>query len=372
VNLGFLSKRVIRSDKSRPVSASGTAPRFWANFRAFLRTRTFALSLYICISMLCVAFAMASTKIVQVVDGGSAKYIYTFRTNPKEILKQYGIVLTAQDQYEFSNFKNNFATIDFYQAFPVKVSADNNVTSVMLAKGTVADALAKAGVNVGENDEVNEPLDLAVSPGTNIVVDRVEYKTVTQSTPISYQTVTTQTPLLRKSTSKVLIAGKDGETQTVYRQKFVNGTMASQEIVSQTAVSQPVTCQKEVGTAASTPVSTMLPSSGLSLNASGVPTGYSKLIQGAATGYSPTDGKYSATGKTMQVGYVAVNPNVIPYGSKLYIMSADGSFVYGYAIAVDTGGFATNGSGVTVDLYFNNNTETGWFGRRNVNIYVLP
>ena len=33
-------------------------------------------------------------------------------------------------------------------------------------------------------------------------------------------------------------------------------------------------------------------------------------------------------------GGVAVNPAIIPYGSKLYIEAADASHVYGYATAV--------------------------------------
>ena len=38
------------------------------------------------------------------------------------------------------------------------------------------------------------------------------------------------------------------------------------------------------------------------------------------------------------MGNVAVDPRIIPYGSKLFIMSADGKYVYGYGIACDTGG----------------------------------
>ena len=46
-----------------------------------------------------------------------------------------------------------------------------------------------------------------------------------------------------------------------------------------------------------------------------------------------TGGGITATGAPAAVGRVAVNPNVIPYGTKLYIASPDGSIVYGYAIA---------------------------------------
>ena len=69
-------------------------------------------------------------------------------------------------------------------------------------------------------------------------------------------------------------------------------------------------------------------------------------------------------------GGVAVNPNIIPYGSKLYIVSTDGSFVYGYATAVDTGGALMDGSAI-VDCFYNTYDECVNFGRRDVNVYVL-
>ena len=70
------------------------------------------------------------------------------------------------------------------------------------------------------------------------------------------------------------------------------------------------------------------------------------------------------------VGTVAVNPKQIPYGTKLWIASPDGSFVYGYAIAADTGGFAIRGTAL-VDVYMGSYTEACQFGRREMNVYVL-
>ena len=67
---------------------------------------------------------------------------------------------------------------------------------------------------------------------------------------------------------------------------------------------------------------------------------------------------------------MAVNPKVIPYGTKLWITSADGKMVYGYAIAADTGGALLNGR-VLVDLFMDTNAECKAFGRRNMNVYIL-
>lgn len=59
---------------------------------------------------------------------------------------------------------------------------------------------------------------------------------------------------------------------------------------------------------------------------------------------------------------VAVDPSVIPLGSKLYI---DG---YGYAIAADTGSAIKN---LKIDLYMNSKAECYTFGRRNVTVSLI-
>jgi len=67
---------------------------------------------------------------------------------------------------------------------------------------------------------------------------------------------------------------------------------------------------------------------------------------------------------------VAVDPSVIPYGTRLYIVSTDGKRVYGEAVAGDTGGAMLSGK-VLVDLFYENESDCYAFGRREVNVYIL-
>ena len=69
-------------------------------------------------------------------------------------------------------------------------------------------------------------------------------------------------------------------------------------------------------------------------------------------------------------GVVAVNPSIIPYGTKMYITSPDGSVVYGYGVAGDTGGAAMAGD-ILADLCYNTLEECSQIGRRTMNIYIL-
>lgn len=84
-----------------------------------------------------------------------------------------------------------------------------------------------------------------------------------------------------------------------------------------------------------------------------------------ATGYSPYEGSGSgrcATGMRAGYGVVAVDPRVIPLGSRLYIEG------YGYAIAGDTGGAIRHNR---IDLGMNTWRQANDVGRRRVHVYVL-
>ena len=80
----------------------------------------------------------------------------------------------------------------------------------------------------------------------------------------------------------------------------------------------------------------------------------------------PYDGSDHAKEALAQAVALAANGD----GTKLYIASPDGSVVYGYAIASDTGGALMSGR-VLVDLYYNTLGECVNFGRRQMNVYIL-
>lgn len=105
------------------------------------------------------------------------------------------------------------------------------------------------------------------------------------------------------------------------------------------------------------------------LSENGLPINYTKVIEGTACAYTAKSGAVTATGTAPRVGTVAVNPKIIPYGSKLFIVSNSG-YVYGYAVAEDTGGDLLNNN-ILVDLYMNTREDCLNFGRRNVKIYIL-
>ena len=63
-----------------------------------------------------------------------------------------------------------------------------------------------------------------------------------------------------------------------------------------------------------------------------------------------------------QRGVVAVDPSVIPLGTRLYIPG------YGMAVAADTGGAIV---GDRIDLCMESYGEAMDFGRRTIKVYIL-
>jgi 3D (Asp-Asp-Asp) domain-containing protein len=126
-------------------------------------------------------------------------------------------------------------------------------------------------------------------------------------------------------------------------------------------------------------ISTLKPKEPIALDKNGKPVNYTKVITGKATAYcNHCDGNSTAYyGKnSARPGYIAVNPKMIPYGTKLYIVTPDGKTTYGYAVAADTGGFAKKNPQKTVAdlrMYFSGSKcQCGsYWGRRNVEIYIL-
>jgi 3D (Asp-Asp-Asp) domain-containing protein len=97
---------------------------------------------------------------------------------------------------------------------------------------------------------------------------------------------------------------------------------------------------------------------------------FTEKLTGSCTAYF-TEGEITSKGYPCQYGIVAVDPREIPYGTRMFICSPDGSFVYGYCVAGDTGGFIYN-SNTLVDLRYNSSAQCwDFFGRRNMCVYIL-
>ena len=191
---------------------------------------------------------------------------------------------------------------------------------------------------------------------------------VVRRTATAYTTRYEASSSLAWGKEQVAQAGQDGYIASTYAEVYENGTLVSSDLLS----TGPDTAVEEViqyGTKSKNATVKVLDYDGGTVKAGGETLTYSKCLRMTGTAYTAGVGEVgtrTATGTTVHVGVVAVDRRVIPLGSRLYIETAKGSYVYGIAVAEDTGV-----RGNTIDLYMNSYRDCVNFGRRAVNVYIL-
>ena len=327
-------------------------------------SRKFAAAVLACSTLLMSTMVSAYSRAITVTDGTESRTVLTMHRDPYKALEAAGMEMSEHDEIEVSDDES---TITINRAMTVEVKADGVSTLLYMVEGTVADALEKAEVTVGKYDTMNTALTTEVSDGLSVVIDRVAYREYTVNETIPFTTNTKYTNVLSPGKVVVNQYGANGSKTITYRETIVNGQVVETEKVGEKVTKNALTKEVLKGSAYGTPLSKA--PNGIQLNAKNQPVNYKKVYTAkSCTAYSI--GTRGASGMKLGVGTIAVNPKVIPYGTKLWITSADGKFVYGYAIAADTGSFAS-GTRTFADLYFGSYKEACYFGRRTLNIYVI-
>lgn len=311
-------------------------------------------------------------------DEGRFKKVVTVSGTVGDAVDESGIKLKDGDKLSLGRavIVSENTRVDIKRAFTVTLICDGRKQKIKTTECTVEEFLKTAGVRVGEDDIVSPKSTKKLTKDTKVQVKRVTYKEVKKTVAVKYDTVVEYDDSMYEEQCKIKRKGKNGEQINYYKRKYIDGKYVSQELVKKEVTEDPVS--KIVvwgsrpslygGNVAKRVISDLTPPYRIDMDENNRPIKYKKKIVGKATAYCT--GTVTSTGRRAQEGVVAVDPREIPYGSKLYIVSSDNKYVYGYAIAGDTGGFIYN-SDTVVDLYISSYSACKQFGRRTVEIYVL-
>lgn len=285
-----------------------------------------------------------------------------------DALKKAGITL-ADNQIAVPSEKTSIigdTEIRICNAKELNVTADGETKTVFVPYGNIREALTMAGYNLSEDDILSVDDDAKTETLDSVTIKRVTYGEETTNETIAYTSSNKNSDEVELGTTKVKTEGKNGEKLVIRKCKYIDGKKVSEEVIDSKTIKKPVNEVILVGTKGAATSG----GAGTFTDMYGNTIAYSQVLTGSGTAYTAPAGAGTATGVPAYHGGVAVNPNIIPYGSKLYIESTDGSFVYGYATAVDTGGALMSGTAI-VDCFYNTYNECVNFGRRNVNVYVI-
>ncbi len=256
--------------------------------------------------------------------------------------------------------------VKILDAKEISVTADGDTKTAVLPLGNIVDALNISGYKLSDEDILSVSKDSKVEDIDKVTIQRVTYKTKASTEKIAFESVTENSDEVELGEKKVKTEGEDGEKEITTQYKYVDGKLTEEKVISERTVKEPVDEVTLIGTKG-TDLENV---AGTFTDSDGNTVAYSQVLTGSGTAYTASAGSLTATGVTAYFGGVAVNPNIIPYGSKLYIVSTDGSFVYGYATAVDTGGALMAGTAI-VDCFYDTYDECVSFGRRDVNVYIV-
>lgn len=300
--------------------------------------------------------------------GGSVR-ILTAATDLSTVLKQADTPPLGENDKAVWTQTDDGEQLDILRAYTVPVTADGATQDVVTTGATTAELLAQAGLTWTEDDLLTPAADEAVPEGGSVTLQRVSYVDYSQNVVVPTEIEEVPTSLFYKKQSKTVTMqeGSDGLDTVYYRETWIDGTLAAtDEIGRETQIGMVPTLQKVYGE--KVPVSQFVgPEIVDGAPVEGVAEVYTNQ---RSTGYSASATAKGASGRRLTYGTVAINPNIIPYGSLMYITSDDGKFVYGYAYAADTGTALMQGSAF-IDLYYETYDESVDSAVIPVTVYVL-
>ncbi len=312
--------------------------------------------------------------------------VQTYASTVQEALEENDISYDVDDViYPHLDQKVfNKTHIKIKQPFPVSIIQLDDTKLIYIAKGTVADALDKAGIEYDEDDRIVPDLNMHLTSGIEIIINKVDIINVKEEIKMEYETEYGETSTVVSGMYAITQKGKDGIVENTIAVTYVDGTEESREIIETKIIKEPRNKIVLNGTGVRKAKSsddddyedikvTNPGEQATNPDVHGAPGTYIEKMTVHATAYTHT-GRTTATGtwprstRTLaNPGSCAVVPGTFPYGSLIYVTG------YGYCIAEDTGGFRHDPDRWNqIDLFMNTVNEcVQWGRRREWTAYVL-
>lgn len=330
-----------------------------------------ALAIVISVSAGLGVFAYLKKDVV-INDNGKSYTLRTMKTTVKEVLDQNGIVIAPEDYISMALdaklLKTKTNCINIKRAVPVTIVDGSSRLTVKTYKNTVGEMLEDSRYKPSGLDRLDgaEMKDKIVSNMT-IQIIRVKETVVTEKTFIPFEVVKRKNERLNQGVQVVAKEGREGVREKQYKVVTEDGKNIAKTLIKDSLILAPISKIVEFGTVLNHKTSR------------GDVIRYSKVLGMRATAYTASfkdTGKHpgdpgfgiTRTGIRAKRGIIAVDPRVIPLGTRVYVEVAGKTADYGYAVAADTGGAI---KGDLIDLYLDTQRVVDAWGCKRVKVYIL-
>lgn len=293
---------------------------------------------------------------VSIQDANQQTDILTTAPTVGEALFEAGVTLYLADTVtpDVSAPVTADMTVMIQRSQPVSIVADGVTLETRSQGATVADGLASAGVALMGLDYSIPDENSALQPGMSIRVIRVTEIVEAEQAALPFETVYQADAELELDQQMIAQEGQNGVQQTNIRVRYENGTEVSRTIEDTSITLAPLNRVISYGT--KIVIRTLDTPDG--------PVEYWRVLRMYTTSYHPAalgGDNITATGKVLTKGIVGIDPDIIPYGSRVYVAG------YGIGEAADTGGprrFA-----LWIDLGYDDENWVSW--SKYTDVYLL-
>ena len=340
--------------------------------RAFIRMSILLVPLVVLLLLSQTVFAQ-NTYVIS--DGGRILVHTSSATDPAMVLTEAGLALGADDTYTALT-ENGISEITVQRNHTVTVENCGETIQVTAPSETVGELLQRLSIDVTGGIALSVPLEMEIYNGLTVTLCRTLRQTQTYTVSIPFETVYCYDSSIPQGVEEVITPGQAGQLLCTANVVYVDGQESDRTVIEERVISQPVNRLVAVGTKPEDPVSDD-PMAGIVIDDSHIylPDGqvlsYTDTMQVKATAYSHLDqgcDMITATGTTVHHGTVAVDPRIIPLGTRMFIVTNDGAYVYGISTAEDTGSSIKQAK---IDLYFPTKALCFQFGIRDATVYFL-
>lgn len=296
-------------------------------------------------------YAWAKKEVILVVDGKKMA-VQTFQMNVGGLLEQERVELGPKDLVvpgEDTPLREGMQ-VKIIRALPVAVEVDGETRQLLTRAKTVAELLKEERIQLGKEDLVSPAPDSKLTKAGKVKIIRVSREVQEKEVPVPFAVEKRYTASLLKGQTKVLASGKKGLAVERWEVVRHDGIEKERRLVERQVVQRPVNRVVAVGILQS-------------VSRGGEEVRFSRVMEMRATAYTYlVAGRNTASGIPPRQGIAAVDPRVIPFGTRLYVEG------YGHALAADKGSAI---KGNEIDLFFPTRAEALAWGVRYVKVYVL-